>query len=702
MSLAMIMVLALVPARATNPQLHAPILIRSNGDFTADNGIKGGNGTATDPYIIEGWDIATSARVPGIMISNTDAYFVILNVYIHTVRPSYLDYPGYGINMTNVSNGAVEDSTITVCCWSITLDSSSKITVSNDSVSFLTVRSSRDVTVSGSGLQPYCIVPIISSDNITLTGNTCGAFQIVDSTRVTMQHNTLSLDIVIRGASPEEFDSFRVTPDNMVDGRPLLFYKDCSGLNLDSIEAGELIVANCNRVNLINLTFDNFWGIDLETAFVTNTIITNTTASNTILVTESSGVEVSRNRAADIEVDSSVRIQISDNVANVDVSSSASVFLRGNQARVGIVDSFNVGLSDNRLEGVCDCTALTIQNSDHVTVSGNNVVGEPGIQVDDSAFLNISNNRVVGIIMSSCSDIAIQRNQVEVGSGASPPWAVGLNACSGVNIVENDIAGWGPSLVVQDELIKISLSDNVTITGNTLSNATTAMDFFHSSNIGINDNTFQSNAQGVVLGETTSVRVFHNNFFYNMVQAIDANSTQNAWDNGYPSGGNYWSDYAAVDNCSGPNQDVCPDPDGIADQPRPTSPTFAGYGVDLYPLMKPFAPLISGTVRFQPTSITSQGARTYLTAVIGLPHGFIASNLVTSSIHLNQTISAARVTIVIQPNKAPVLTVAFYLTEVKALLSKPGPYVLQISANILTSNNFRPFEATSTIRLLPA
>src|SRR6266568_192287 len=685
----MIMVLALVPARATNPQLHAPILIRSNGDFTADNGIKGGNGTATDPYIIEGWDIATSARVPGIMISNTDAYFVILNVYIHTVRPSYLDYPGYGINMTNVSNGAIEDSTITVCCWSITLDSSSKITVSNDSVSFLTIRSSRDVTVSGSGLQPYGIVPIISSDNITLTRNTFGEFQIVDSTRVTMEHNTLTRDIVIKGTSPEGLDSLSVTPDNMVDGRPLLFYKDCSGLNLDSIELGELIVANCNRVNITNLTFDNFWGIDLETAFVRNTIITNTTASNTILVTESSGVEVSHNRAADIEVDSTVGIHISDNNANVEVSSSASVFIRGNQARVGLADSSNVGLSDNHLEGVCDCTALTIENSDHVTVSGNNIAGEPGIQVNASAFLDISNNRVVGIIMSSCSNIAIQRNQVGVGSGASPPWAVGLNACSGVNIVANDIAGWGPSLADQDELIKISLSANVTITGNTLSNAITAMDFLRSSNISVNDNTVQSNAQGVVLDKTTSVRVSHNNFLDNMVQAIDTNLAQNAWDNGYPSGGNYWSDYAAVDNCSGPSQDVCPNPDGITDQPRSIAPTLAGYGIDRYPLMKPFAPLVLGTVRFEPTSITSQGAGTYLTAVIGLPHGFMASNLIASSIHLDQTISAARVTLVIQPNKAPVLTVAFSMTEVKALLSKPGPYVLQISANILTIKNFR-------------
>jgi parallel beta-helix repeat protein len=47
--------------------------------------------------------------------------------------------------------------------------------------------------------------------------------------------------------------------------------------------------------------------------------------------------------------------------------------------------------------------------------------------------------------------------------------------------------------------------------------------------------------------------IYHNNFIDNTQQAFDESS--NLWDNGYPSGGNYWSDYTGEDN----------DGDGIGD-----------------------------------------------------------------------------------------------------------------------------------------
>jgi len=57
----------------------------------------------------------------------------------------------------------------------------------------------------------------------------------------------------------------------------------------------------------------------------------------------------------------------------------------------------------------------------------------------------------------------------------------------------------------------------------------------------------------------------------------------NVWDNGYPSGGNYWSDCAGVDLFSGPyqNETGC---DGIGD----ISYVIDGNSRDNYPLMGPF------------------------------------------------------------------------------------------------------------------
>src|SRR5438132_4525317 len=39
---------------------HLPISIMGNADFTAANGVTGGTGTASDPYVIAGWDINVS------------------------------------------------------------------------------------------------------------------------------------------------------------------------------------------------------------------------------------------------------------------------------------------------------------------------------------------------------------------------------------------------------------------------------------------------------------------------------------------------------------------------------------------------------------------------------------------------------------------------------------------------------------------
>ena len=85
----------------------------------------------------------------------------------------------------------------------------------------------------------------------------------------------------------------------------------------------------------------------------------------------------------------------------------------------------------------------------------------------------------------------------------------------------------------------------------------------------------------------TGVRIFHNAFLSDVeIYVTDGNAE---WDNGYPSGGNYWADYTGVDNCSGPNQDVCPDPDEIGDTPYPVRFYRTGqvYDWDRYPLMCP-------------------------------------------------------------------------------------------------------------------
>ena len=64
---------------------------------------------------------------------------------------------------------------------------------------------------------------------------------------------------------------------------------------------------------------------------------------------------------------------------------------------------------------------------------------------------------------------------------------------------------------------------------------------------------------------------------------ISVDVYNHTWDDGYPSGGNYWSDYIGVDTKRGPNQDMLGS-DGIGDTPY----VIDASNRDNYPLMKSY------------------------------------------------------------------------------------------------------------------
>ena len=87
---------------------------------------------------------------------------------------------------------------------------------------------------------------------------------------------------------------------------------------------------------------------------------------------------------------------------------------------------------------------------------------------------------------------------------------------------------------------------------------------------------------GFLIYDSTDDNLFyHNAIINNTEQASD--ECNNQWDNGYPSGGNYWSDYTGTDMFSEPNQDE-PGSDWIGDTPY----VIDADSQDNYPLTSPW------------------------------------------------------------------------------------------------------------------
>jgi peptide/nickel transport system substrate-binding protein len=133
--------------------------------------------------------------------------------------------------------------------------------------------------------------------------------------------------------------------------------------------------------------------------------------------------------------------------------------------------------------------------------------------------------------------------------------------------------------------ISLTGRKNVTIKNMNIKNYEYGIDLSSSSNYNsISGNNITNNGCGIELDYSSNNRVFHNNFINNAQQVYSSNSV-NVWDDGYPSCGNYWSDYTGVDLYSGPYQNET-DRDGIGD----TQYVIDSNNIDHYPLMNAWTP----------------------------------------------------------------------------------------------------------------
>lgn len=256
------------------------------------------------------------------------------------------------------------------------------------------------------------------------------------------------------------------------------------------------------------------------------------------------------------------------NITEFTVSESGS---RIGDAGIELFDSENCAIEN--VVALSNDVGVILETSDHNTIinisASDNGYGIKLIDSHNNTITNsdFSSHTWYGILLEQSNG-----NYIADSRTSKSRHGLALNHYSSYNTIENATA----SNTIDG--ISLYLSN-----GNRIANSTSSENEFGISLSGSDGNTIVNNTvssntrYGISLGSSYGNIVYHNHIIDNKNQAID--DSDNQWDNGYPSGGNYWSDYGGVDEKSGPDQDQ-PGGDGIADSPYSIE---WGDSVDRYP-----------------------------------------------------------------------------------------------------------------------
>ena len=204
----------------------------------------------------------------------------------------------------------------------------------------------------------------------------------------------------------------------------------------------------------------------------------------------------------------------------------------------------------------------------NVTVRNLNLINcGDGISLNADTWLTIDNCTLLGnyrAIFNGYTDgpknFTFTNNKVS--SIARARDGVNFGSVNDALISGNTIQHCGYGLVVYGY-------ENVTIKDNLIDDCSWGIWPLSASypSISVFDNTFSNNGCGVCVngGNHTGLRVYHNRFINNNEHARGEGAILQ-WDNGYPSGGNYWSGYVSSDLYSGEYQNITGG-DGIGDNP---------------------------------------------------------------------------------------------------------------------------------------
>ncbi|MDF1540159.1 MAG: right-handed parallel beta-helix repeat-containing protein [Candidatus Thorarchaeota archaeon] len=252
--------------------------VSENGDFS-EVGFSG-NGSEVNPYILENKILELAWYVP-VSIMNTDAHFVIRNFSLHSKEGGYT---GWGIKLSNVTNGRIESCSFFGRTRAIGIEESQIIELMNNTIhdveeEAITLSYSQHVNISYNtvSITRYGI-HLENTEDTILTHNEIsessinGIYSYIASS-CRIANNTLSnsgQEGIYACYAPSHvianntlfngglFISDSFSPDvrnNTLDMKPILYLHNVQDSVYNGSSYSQAILYNCENVNITDGTF---------------------------------------------------------------------------------------------------------------------------------------------------------------------------------------------------------------------------------------------------------------------------------------------------------------------------------------------------------------------------------------------------------------------------------------------------------------
>jgi parallel beta-helix repeat protein len=234
---------------------------------------------------------------------------------------------------------------------------------------------------------------------------------------------------------------------------------------------------------------------------------------------------------------------------------------------------------------------FSLSGVSNVTIENTTITrSKDGIDLNYSSGNVLSGNNItasssVGINLASSSNNTVYGNSITRNSNGVWLLSSSNNTISKNNVTTNFPQSMDRSPMESDPVFGVGVvlidSSNNAVSKNNIQNNVVGVALGDSSNNAVSENIITNNyGIGIDLELSDTITplyssnnvIYHNNFINNAHQAFGG--LQNVWDDGYPSGGNYWSDHNPSDA----------DKDKIGD----SSYIIDGNNTDKYPLIYPY------------------------------------------------------------------------------------------------------------------